>query len=263
VLGFTVIEGGSFPDGTRNSAVMLEGNYLELLSVDRSKARPDHELARMLDKREGGYAFALNVSSAKQTAEFLRARKFEVTEPEGSSFTPQGTKEVQTALWQTVNIKEPSLDFQPMFFIQYARESTRKVPDHPNTAVRVHAVWIGVKNLDAAVKAYEAIGLRSVGKVKVPALAAAGERIGAGRGVILLLEANGTSGPLASHVSQYGEGVVGVSIETVDVDAARSRIEASTERALVPYSGPFGRSVLVPPDLTHGIWMEFFGKAGA
>ena len=262
VLGFSVIQGGSVPDGVRNSAVLLQGGYLELISVDRSKVPPDHEFARLLEKREGGYAFALNVSSAQQTADFLRARKFDVTAPQGSSFTPEGSKEVQTALWQTMNIKEPSFEFQPMFFIQYAKESTRKVPEHPNTAVRVHSVWIAVKNLEAAAKAYEAVGLRSVGNVQVPALAATGRQIEAGRGVIVLLQAKDASGPLASHVSQYGEGVVGVSIEVRDLDAARSRIQASTKRPLEPYSGPFGKSILVTPESTHGMWIEFFGKTG-
>jgi catechol 2,3-dioxygenase-like lactoylglutathione lyase family enzyme len=262
MLGFSVRPGGSFPDGVRNSVVFLGGNYLELLSVDRTKVAPDHELARLLEKREGGYAFALNVSSARQTAGFLRARKFDVTDPQGSSYTPEGSKDVQTALWQTVAIKEPSLEFQPLFFIQYARESTRKVPEHPNTAVRVHAVWIAVKDLEAAVRAYETLGLRAVGNVRVPALAATGRQIEAGQGMIVLLQAKEASGPLASQVSQHGEGVVGVSIEVRDLDAARSRIQASTKRPLESYSGAFGQSVLVPPEFTHGMWIEFFAKTG-
>ena len=77
-----------------------------------------------------------------------------------------------------------------------------------------------------------------------------------------MLQAKDASGPLASHVSQHGEGVVGVSIEVRDLDVAQSRIQASTKRPLESYSGPFGKSILVTPESTHGMWIEFFGKTG-
>ena len=43
----------------------------------------------------------------------------------------------------------------------------------------------------------------------------------AGQGVILLLLATSTKGPLASHVAQQEQGVIGMSIEVRDLQIAR------------------------------------------
>jgi catechol 2,3-dioxygenase-like lactoylglutathione lyase family enzyme len=261
VLGFTVIRGGSFPSGLRNGAVMFESNYIELMSVDPSKVSADHELVRLLQKREGGYAFALNVSSARDTAQFLRARDIEVAGPTGSAFVPEGSKEVQTSLWQSVAIKKPALPYQPMFFIEYPPRKTRPpVAEHRNTATGIRAVWIAVKDLDAAAKAYEAVGLPTGRQVRVPQLGADGREIGAGQGAIVLLRSNDGKGPLASHLQQHGEGVVGISIEARDLDAARSILRAASGEALNGYDSLYGRAILIEPALTHGVWIELFMK---
>ncbi len=263
VLGFTVRQGGSFPGGLRNRAVLFSSTYLEFLSMDPSQAPPDDEIVRLLKEREGGYGLGLSVSSAQHTADALRARKFEVTGPAGSSYTPEGSKAVQTALWQTVSIKKPVLPFEPIFFIQYATARARsRLPEHQNTAVDVHSVWIGVKDLETATKGYGALGLRPGRKLGIPRLVAKGREIAAGQGVILLLQATDTKGPLASYVARYGEGVIGMSIEVRDIKFARSLLRNSTKEAFNPYKGPYGKSIFIPPAFTHGIWIELFQKPG-
>ena len=259
VLGFTVVPGGNFPGGLQSRAVRFASNYVELMSVDPSQAPPDDELVRLLKEREGGYALALGVSSAQQTADALRARDFDVIGPAGSPFIPEGSNDVQTAPWQTVAIANPVLPFEPFFFIQYAPRKARSSPsEHQNTAVDLHSVWIAVKDLEAATKGYEALGLLPGRKRRMPQLAAKGREIGAGQGVILLLQATDTKGPLASYVAQQGEGVIGMSIEVRDLHIARSLLHSSTKQELKPYNGPFGKSILVPPVFTHGVWIELF-----
>ena len=259
VLGFTVIRGGDFPGGLQSRAVRFASNYVELMSVDPSQAPPDDELVRLLNEREGGYALGLGVSSAQQTADALRARNFDVVGPAGSPFIPEGSNDVQTAPWQTVVITNPVLPFEPFFFIQYAlREARSGPPEHQNTAVDVHSVWIAVKDLEAATKGYEALGLLPGRKRRIPQLAAKGREIGAGQGVILLLQATDTKGPLASYVAQQGEGVIGMSIEVRDLPKARSLLRSSTKQELNPYNGPYGKSIVVPPVFTHGVWIELF-----
>jgi catechol 2,3-dioxygenase-like lactoylglutathione lyase family enzyme len=263
VLGFTVARGGSFPGGLRNRAAKFASTYIEFMSVDPSQAPPDDELVRLLKEREGGYAFGLSVSSAQQTADALRARNFDVTGPTGSSLILEGSKDVQRALWQTVAITKPVLPFQPLFFIQYAPRETRSRPsEHQNTAVDVHSVWIVVKDLETATKGYGALGLRPGRKQRMPQLAAKGREISAGQGVILLLQATDTKGPLASYVAQHGEGVIGMSIEVRDLQIARSLLRSSTKQELNPYNGPYGKSVFVPPAFTHGVWIELFQGRG-
>jgi catechol 2,3-dioxygenase-like lactoylglutathione lyase family enzyme len=259
VLGFTVVRGGNFPGGLQSRAVRFASNYVELMSIDPSQAPPDDELVRLLNEREGGYALALGVSSAQQTADALRARNFEVIGPAGTPFIPEGSKEVQTAPWQTVAIANPVLPSEPIFFIQYARREASSRPiEHQNTAVDLRSVWIAVKDLEEATKGYEALGLLPGHKRRMPQLAAKGREIGAERGVILLLQATDTKGPLASYVAQHGEGVVGMSIEVRDLNIARSLLHSSTQQELNPSNGPYGESVVVPPVFTHGVWIELF-----
>jgi hypothetical protein len=205
----------------------------------------------------------LSVSSAQQTADALRARNFDVTGPAGSPVIPEGSKDVQTAPWQTVAITNPVLPFEPIFFIQYApREAKSIQSEHPNTAADLHSVWIAVKDLEAATRGYESFGLRPGRERRMPQLAAKGREIGAGQGVILLLQATDTKGPLASYVARQGEGVIGMSIEVRDLQVARSLLRSSTKQQLDPYNGPYGRSIFVSPVFTHGVWIELFQRRG-
>lgn len=263
VLGFTVVRVGSLPGGLQNRAVRFVSNYVELMSVDPSQAPPDDDFVRLLNEREGGYALGLGVSSAQQTADALRARNFEVAGPAGSSLTPEGSKDVQKALWQTVAITNPALPFEPIFFIQYASREARSRPsEHQNTAVDVHSVWIAVKDLETATKGYGALGLPPGRKRRMPQLAAKGREISAGQGVILLVQATDAKGPLASYVAMQGEGVIGMSIEVRDLQIARSLLRSSTKQELTPYNGPYGKSIFIPPVFTHGVWIELFQKRG-
>jgi methylmalonyl-CoA/ethylmalonyl-CoA epimerase len=263
VLGFADLRGGKFPGGVQSRALKFGSNYVELMSVDTSQAPPDDELVRLLKEREGGYAFALSVSSARQTAEALRARRFEVAGPAATPVIPEGSKDVQAAPWQTVGILKPYLPFEPLFFIEYASRATRSItPEHPNTAADLHSVWIAVQDLEAATRGYETLGLRPGQERRVPQLGARGREIGAGQGVLLLLQATDTTGPLASYVARHGEGVVGMSVEVRDLQAARSLLRNSTKQELDLYKGPYGMSIFVPPVFTHGVWLELFQKRG-
>jgi catechol 2,3-dioxygenase-like lactoylglutathione lyase family enzyme len=261
VLGFTEGRGGNFPGGIQSRAVRFASNYLELMSVDPSQASPDNELIRLLKEREGGYAFALSVSSAQQTADSLRARKFEVVGPVSTPIISEGAKEVKAAPWRTVAITKPTLPFEPLFFIQYEAREARSIPsEHPNSATDLHSVWIAVKDLESATEGYENLGLPPGRERQVLQLAAKGREIGAGQGVILLLQATGTKGPLASYVAQHGEGVVGMSIEVRDLEVARTLLRNSTKQHFEPYNGPYGRSIVVSPEFTHGVWIELFQR---
>jgi len=66
---------------------------------------------------------------------------------------------------------------------------------------------------------------------------------------------------LANFLSDHHDGeIIGVSIEVTDLDKAISWVEAHSGRKLEPYDGFYGRSILIPPDLTHGVWMEFLQR---
>src|SRR5205085_630309 len=72
-------------------------------------------------------------------------------------------------IWRTVEFKTPTVPGGNVFLIEYneplIEEYRRKDPQrfeaarvHPNTAEKLQAVWVAVKDLKAAVRAYEAVG---------------------------------------------------------------------------------------------------------
>ena len=81
-LGFKVGKGGHFPGGAFNSIVGFQKNsYLELLTVSGTPVGMAAELADFLKKHEGAMFLAINVSSAKAAADYLKARNFAVNGP--------------------------------------------------------------------------------------------------------------------------------------------------------------------------------------
>jgi hypothetical protein len=106
-LGFKIYPGGSFPDGVTSSGILLEKCYLELLTVDPAKAKGQAvDRMQFLLEHQGAVFLALNVSSAKTTAEYLSSRGFDVTEPEGGSLTPRGASEPSPEPYRTVHFKK-------------------------------------------------------------------------------------------------------------------------------------------------------------
>ena len=53
---------------------------------------------------------------------------------------------------------------------------------------------------------------------------------------------------------------MGVSIEVENLEKTRAALNERLHQELAVYSGPFGKSVLVPAGLAAGTWMEFFEK---
>ncbi len=270
-LGFTlapVID--TLPSGLKLIGAKFERkNYLELRSIaDREKAtRLRPRIVRFLEKQDGAFLVVLEVSSAKSTAVYLRTRGFKVNEesfPKFSVVSFEGTYEVPTdALPLGTTEASPT---RALVFVQYAapgeeegrRRRLEEERRHPNTARGIKSVWIVVKDLKTATKAYESIGLRAGKKRNLPELGATGREIEAGQGVIVLLQPQNENGKAASFLADRGEGIMGVSIEVSDVTTARQLIETNTKRKFTPYAGSYGTSILLPAEMAHGVWIEMF-----
>ncbi len=263
-LGFTVAPGAPAPEGIGHRIIRFGPTSLELVTADPSRAagsKDASDLVRFLATREGAAFLGLHVSSAQRTAAFLRARQFDIEEPEGSSTPRRGSPEARPALWLTVGFRKPAVPGGRIFFIQYADGLERPAPSaHPNTAIGVRSVWMAVGRFQAATRAYESIGLAAGEEVSTRVLGATGREILAGRGVILLLQANDPAGPVGSFLSEHGEGIAGVSLEVQNLEVVRTLMENSTEQAFKTYRGLYGESILVAPAFTHGVWIEFFKR---
>ena len=132
---------------------------------------------------------------------------------------------------------------------------------HPNTALRLHSVWFAVRDLDDQLRTIHHAGLEPGETREAKMLGASGREIKAGQGCLLLLRSTDEKGVLNTFLRDHDDGaIIGVSIEVSDLNKARSWAEGHSGHKLEPYEGFFGRSILIPPDLTYGIWMELFQR---
>lgn len=286
VLGFTLLppKGSAYrlPSGLKISGAYFAENQLELRAIDDPEKAAENrpEYANFLEQHEGARSLVLAVSSLDATASFLRARGFEISEPIPGVFDG-------TTIWRIVTFTNSVLPGLPLvgqrptgpgvrpddewlqrvatvWFVEYvdSQVDSREEwpPQHPNTARGIKSVWIGVRDLVTATKAYESVGLRSGQRQNLPQLEASGREIEAGRGVILLLEPQSEVGKVASFLAHRGEGIMGVSIEVRDLGTARKLIERNTGLEFAPYAGLYGNSILISAEIAHGLWIEMFQR---
>jgi 4-hydroxyphenylpyruvate dioxygenase-like putative hemolysin len=93
---------------------------------------------------------------------------------------------------------------------------------------------------------------------EVKFLSAHGREVKAGLGVLLLLESSEKDGLLSRYLSDHDEGIIGVSIQVADLGKARQLAESGTGRKLETHKGFYGTSFHLPPEVTHGVWLEMF-----
>ncbi len=77
-------------------------------------------------------------------------------------------------------------------------------------------------------------------------------------GAILLLSPRMLEGKTGSFLAKRGEGVVGVSLQVKNLATAQRILEGCRGEEFQRYDGVYGESLLVPPELTHGVWLELF-----
>jgi catechol 2,3-dioxygenase-like lactoylglutathione lyase family enzyme len=281
-LGFKVGKGGHFPGGVSNAIVSFQKNsHLELLSVSESTSITKgmaSMIADFLKKHEGAVFLGIDVSSAKAAADYLKARNFDATDPEHGSYMKEGETTLLPPMWYSVlPADEPAAGKKgiilPIFFIEYVsaerREKRRAAGemDQPNTAMGIHAVWFAVHDVESQLHTLRDAGLEAGESREAKFLGGHGREVKAGQGVLLLLEPSDKNGVLAKYLSDHtnwiegwphDEGIIGVSIEAADLGKARQLAESGTGRKLETYKGFYGTSFLLPPEVTHGVWIEMF-----
>lgn len=286
-LGFKLAIHARTPDGVFDSHVYLQnGSYLELVSVNGStsvKQGMASIIGAFLKKREGAGFLGINVSSAKAAVDYLKARNFVAVGPIPGSMMKEGETTLPPPMWYIVNVSDtPAQGAQGIilpltFFIQYV--STQRIEqyraagymDQPNTAMGIHAVWFAVHDVEAQRRTLRDAGLESGDAREAKFIGAQGRDVNAGNGVLSLLEPSDKTGVLAKYLSDHtnwidglwphDEGIIGLSIQVANLDKARQLAESGTRRKFETYKGSYGASFLLPPEVTHGVWIEMFQAA--
>jgi catechol 2,3-dioxygenase-like lactoylglutathione lyase family enzyme len=270
VLGFKFMEIPPQSGGFAPYVIWFEnGTYLELQPI---AALPF--IAKMFDytdgysdfaeKYEGAVFLGLATSSARYAADHLKARNFQASldteDPDGNyvfiSHEPSGEKHVFP-----LAIFLGEYAFDPESPARFAARLEQGIMTHPNTARRLYSVWFAVRDLEAGLKSIQDVGFEPGETREAKFLGAKGREVKAGNGYMLLLQSIDKNGVLAKFLSDHHDGeIIGVSVEVSDVEKARSWIESRSGHKLEPYDGFYGRSIMIPPDLTHGVWMELFQR---
>ncbi len=184
-------------------------------------------------------------------------------------------------LWHSVTIQHgASPRSDPLFFTEYSAagraelaakdpefvrkyDEEPKVP-HPNGAQSLASAWFVVDDLDEAVVGYEALGLLRVRELQLEWLQARAVELGLDRGSLLLMESTSPDASLRKLLALHGSKieVPGVRLEVSSVDSALISMSPGLARMLDPSAGPWGRNVVIPPELGHGMWVELFERPG-
>ena len=286
-LGFVVGKGGHFPGGEFNSIMPFQDDsYIELLSVSdttSTKRGMAAHIAEFLKTHEGAVFLGIDVSSAAAAVDYLTAQGFDATRPIPGAVMKDGESTPPPPQYYNVQISDtPAAGKKAMtlsiFLIQHvASEGMQKrraegQMDHPNTAAAIHAVWFAVHSVEAQLATLRDAGLNTGESRRMRSLGAHGREVKAGHGVILLLEPSTSDGLLAKFLSdpvdpkekcncRGEEEIIGLSIEVGDLAKARRLAESGTGRKLESYKGFYGTSFRLPPDVTHGVWMEMYQPA--
>jgi catechol 2,3-dioxygenase-like lactoylglutathione lyase family enzyme len=276
-LGFKCFRVPRIPDAIVSSCIFFENNtYLELISVTgqdsgASLSGQAKRYADFAEKHEGAMFLGLATSSAKDAADYLKAHNFEVFLFGEESVKKEGETKPSPPLAHFIIIShEPTKNIRaftlPIFPLEYVSQHLDDIREdrmmiHPNTALRLHSVWFAVRDLDSQLGTIQQAGLEPGDTREAKFLGGKGREVKAGHGCLLLLQSTDENGLLNTFLSNRDDGeIIGVSIEVSDLNKARSWVEGHSGRKLEPSDGFYGRSILIPPDLTHGVWMELFRR---
>jgi hypothetical protein len=197
----------------------------------------------------------LSAWDLEETRAFLQARGAELTSSAGGRIEAKGVAPGTEPLWHTAFFKPPQvIPGGRVGFIAYRRDKrehalsqvvrTLKVKrgPHPNTARLMRSVWMVVKDLEAARKAWQGVGFEALRTFE-------DERLKA-RGVELARARPGDHPPAAAVRSQgrrrpsrpRGESICGVSIEVMSLEKAKAHVQSKTGRTFAEYSGSNGKA---------------------
>jgi hypothetical protein len=106
------------------------------------------------------------------------------------------------------------------------------------------------------------MGFRRVREFRINELSADAIELALDRGSILLMESTSADGPIsrALRLREFGIEVPGVSVEVPSIERSLVAMSPEVSAQLHPSNTPWGRNVIVPPGLAHGVWLELFER---
>jgi len=234
-LGFTIKPGLKHENGIKNAHIKFhDGTELELVSVPSATDALAREYRRLLEEGEGPafvsfYAPDLGAVSAKLDA--------------------MGQKHTETPTMVTFPENDP---LRYIFFGNRQKSPTDK-PEHfahPLLVISLNRVWIAADNVTKEIALLRQMGSQfAPGVVELPS-------------PVRNTFEDFPDGQVAFFPSSYqtikGRRVIGVTLLVEDI----RRVKTWFSKFLAPFANVFDNSVLVRPEQTHGLWIEYREASG-
>jgi hypothetical protein len=227
-LGFNVKPGGTWQNGvTYNHIKFEDGAAIELFAVPEAVDKETRQYREMLEAGEGPTAFALYAPDL-----------FKVNQTIGDSRFKYGPV-------------SRTFDRRDLDYLSIALDSRspadRAYTMHPNGAKAMGRIWVATAAGRALRDLLVALGADStVAKVFAPE-AVQSYDMTVSNGEVLIL-------PRSSQIIE-DRPVIGATFEVEDIEKVRRRLDIFGIAWIA--AGTENRSIVVAPDATHGMWVEF------
>lgn len=227
-LGFNVKPGGTWQNGVAYNHIKFEdGAAIELFTVPEAVDKETERYVEMLEAGEGPTAFALYAPDLSKVNQAVGDSRFKYG-PVSRTF-----------------------DRRDLDFLSIAEDSRsptdRAYTVHPNGARAMGRVWIATSGGRALRDLLVALGADStIAKVYAPE-AVQSYDMTVSNGEVLIL-------PRSSQIIP-DRPVMGATFEVEDLDKVRDRLRIFGIAWTA--AGTENQSIVVAPDATHGMWVEF------
>ena len=219
-----------FPDGTE----------LELITAFERRDALAGRYLDLLQHGQGGAFFAMRADSVAGVLAALRRYDSSLSADTIGYF---------------IDIDDPAgWNMPELFVMRYVTPPVDSAHhyDHPNGAYALRAVWLALAPNDSA--DLSAFDLRPVAAEAAP-LGREGARVARFTGGSALFAL-----PRAARDTMVTR-ILGVTIAVRDAERAAQLLQERMRQPFVVRESPRGRAVLVPPELTHGLWLELLEPA--
>ncbi|HTQ78415.1 MAG TPA: VOC family protein [Thermoanaerobaculia bacterium] len=267
-LGFSLTPALLSPIGAENRILWFRNlSYLEIDTVtdDNPFTQP---FVDFLAHHEGAKFYGTEVLDASAAASFLTGAGYPnsgLIPAPPLTLVSTGQTVGATPLWQEIILTSKVAPDNSNFFVDYDEDQVQQMftdfpvlapKPHPNTAERIHALWLVVADLDAATDFYEGLGFRVGSRHhRIPYLGARATEVRLHHSRLLLLQPDGP-GLAADFVADRGEGILGVSLKVRDLRTAHHLIQHNTGLSLDTFHFDGRNRFLVPASYTHGTLLE-------
>ena len=231
ILGFTIKEGRSHSNGIKNFFIEFKDNSeLELITVINTKDEISKIYKSLIKQKKYGMQFALRTDKLNEIKRHFAVlnKNYDVID-ENNTYAVLSKSEFDERL--------------PLFFIQYKIQSFNSITDHPNQTNGISSIWFSTPKLRHTILDLADFGFLLVDTTKIEGISNKLALMKNDNFEIILMEDNNYK-------------ISGVTIRLDDLSKMRKRLDDNNVKYSA-YRNEKGNNILLNPETTKSIWIEF------